>query len=131
MFLTTHSLVTSDMTAATKASGVLYGLNKGDTLHIFISSSGDDPLSSDGANAFGKDRVLADEGGSEEDGQDTRLYRDAYYRHPSLAFRRYSEHSVASSSEQTISGLGWNATWRSAHTGRPISYAQKNIPGLC
>ena len=113
------------MTATTKSSAVVYGINKGETLHILISSDGDGPRGSDGTSAEG----ATDETRS-ENGRQTMLYRDAYRQHPRLAFRRYSEHSVTSPTEQTISGLGWNATWRSAQTYRPTTYTQTIVSGM-
>ncbi|KAK2163202.1 hypothetical protein LSH36_84g10039 [Paralvinella palmiformis] len=113
--------------AATKPSGVLYGINKGDTLHILISSSPDDPPYPDGGIPRLRKGVAVGVERSDSE-REAISYRDAYCRHPRLAFRRYSEQILTSPTEQTISGLGWNATWRSAHSRRPITYRQRSVP---
>ena len=103
-------------------SGPFYSVHRGDTLHILIGSSGIAPL---------QPGTMADGisfGGGDDDGEQTMSYRNRYHQQPTLASRRHSEHNVMSPTAMTISGTGWNATWRSAHSGRPPAPVQKS-PG--
>jgi hypothetical protein len=109
----------------TDLSGPLYTVHRGDTLYILLGSSGVSPLLP-GTMAHATNQ--GEQGGKNEEDEQTMSYMDKYYPQPTLEYRRHSVHQVTPR-DMSISGTGWNATWRSVHSDRPLARTQKYTGG--